>query len=173
MNKANNTSNELYGISRIDNERHSAHAWRVSLRRHGKRHVKNFTDKKYGGSELALRAAKQYRDTLVKEHPPISRKEFCNIKRRHNKSGITGVYTYRKTYTLKDGTVKESWYWEANWPNENGESVSKSFPVNRFGDEQAKQMAINAREQGMRTVSGTFWAAERADFLMQGHHNLS
>lgn len=173
MSKKNNTSNDSYGISRIDCERHNAHAWRVSLRRHGKRHVKNFTDKKYGGSNLALQSARNYRDQLVQEHPPISRKEFCNIKRRHNKSGITGVYTYCKTYTLKDGTVKESWYWEANWPDANGESVSKSFPVNRFGEEQARQLAIDARERGMQTVDGTFWAAERADLVMQSVTNFS
>jgi len=165
MNRNNGSSKQLYGISRIDSERHSAHAWRVSLRRHGKRYVKNFTDKTYGGREQALEQAIEFRDQFLVENPPMSRKEFCSIKRRHNKSGIVGVYKYRKTYQLKDGTIKESWYWEANWPDVNGQSICKSFAFNRYGDKLAKQMAIQAREEGMLSVTGTFWAAERGDVL--------
>jgi hypothetical protein len=33
-------SNAMYGISRIDDEKHRTHAWRVSLRRQGKMHIK-------------------------------------------------------------------------------------------------------------------------------------
>jgi hypothetical protein len=161
MDKNNRTCKQLYGISRIDCERQNAHSWRVSLRRYGKRHVKNFTDKKYQGRELALAKAMAFRDRIIIEHPPISRKDFCSIKRRNNKTGITGVYKYRKTYELKDGTIKESWYWEANWPDAEGESVSKSFAINRFGENPAKNMAIEARDIGMKNVVGTFWAAER------------
>lgn len=163
MVKNNRVCKQLYGISRIDCERQNAHAWRVSLRRHGKRHVRNFTDKKYAGRELALAKAMEFRDQFLIENPPISRKEFCSIKRRNNKTGITGVYKYRKAYELQDGTIRESWYWEANWPGIDGVSVSKSFAINRFGEKPAKHMAIQARESGMHSVVGTFWAAERGE----------
>ncbi len=161
MRKNNETSTKMYGISRVDCERNRTHAWRVSLMRQGKRHVKNFTDKTAGGKQAALLKAMDFRDQLLIDYPPISRKEFCDAKRRNNKTGITGVYKYRKTYRLKDGTQKESWYWEANWPDSNGESVSESFPVKRYGDDMAKQMAIRARQRGLQTVKGIFWAAER------------
>jgi hypothetical protein len=163
MVKNNGTCKELYGVSRIDCDRQNAHAWRVSLRRYGKRYVRNFTDKRYQCRELALAKAVEYRDQFLLENPPISRKDFCSIKRRNNKTGITGVYKYRKTYELKDGTIKESWYWEANWPDLAGVSISESFAINRFGEVLAKKMAIEARENGMRKVVGTFWAAERGD----------
>lgn len=161
MKTNNGTSKKMYGISRIDNHQYNTHAWRVSLCRRGKRLVKNFPDKKCGGRGKALTQAMAYRDHLLIEHPPISRKEFCDTKRRNNKTGITGVYKYSKPYKLKDGTIKESWYWEANWPNAAGESISQAFSVKRFGDEFAKQMAIRARAAGLQTVKGTFWAAER------------
>jgi hypothetical protein len=131
------------------------------LRRYGKRYTKNFTDKKYAGRELALANAIAFRDQFLVENPPISRQEFCKIKRRHNKTGINGVYKYRKTYQLKDGTIRESWYWEANWPDIDGKSISQSFAINRFGEKLAKSLAIEARELGMQNVEGTFWAAER------------
>ena len=167
MKKNNGTSKQMYGISRIDCERNYTHAWRVSLCRRGKRHVKNFLDKACGGEDSAFIEAKQYRDYLLFKYPPISRKEFCNSKRSNNKTGITGVYKYRKTYQLKDKSQRESWYWEANWPDANGESVSKSFAVKRFGEELAKQMAIRARENGMQSVEGVFWAAERGQVISE------
>lgn len=156
-------SKAMYGISRIDDEINRSHAWRVSLLRRGKRHVKNFPDKKWAGKANALYQAKQFRDRLLSEHPPISRKEFCDAKRRNNKTGITGVYKYAKSYTLKNGTVKENWYWEASWPDDVGESTHKTFPVKKYGDEIARRMAIRARQEGMRGVEGTYWAAERGE----------
>ncbi|MFT5573788.1 MAG: hypothetical protein ACI9FR_002724 [Cryomorphaceae bacterium] len=135
----------------------------MSLIRRGKRFVKNFPDKKCGSKDGAYRQALEFRDQLLTKYPPISRKEFCNAQRRNNKTGITGVYKYAKSYRLKDGTLKESWYWEANWPDANSESVTVCFPVKKYGDEFAKQMAIRARKNGLLTVKGIYWAAERGE----------
>lgn len=155
------TTNKMYGISRIDDLVNRAHSWRVSLRRRGKKFVKNFADKKHGGKELALAQAKKHRNEILEKNPPITRKEFSSVLRRNNKTGISGVYKYAKRYALKDGTEKEIWYWEANWPTEVGVSEHKSFSVNRFGEEVARQMAIRARETMLANLSGVFWASER------------
>ncbi|MEM8500829.1 MAG: AP2/ERF family transcription factor [Pseudomonadota bacterium] len=163
MRTNNNTSTAMYGISRIDDPAHRSYAWRVSLRRRGKLIVKNFTDKKHGGKGKALQAAKKHRDQVLADNPPLSRKEFSSAKRRNNRTGITGVYTYAKRFTLKDGTIRETWYWEANWPGERGESLHRSFSVRTYGEDLAKQLAIRAREEGMRQLSGVFWASERGE----------
>lgn len=154
------TSESNYGISRIDDKKHRALAWRVKLMRHGRQHVKNFPDRKFGGSEQALQQARVYRDDLLQKHPPITRKEMCLIKRSNNKSGITGVCTYAKRYVRRDGSVKENWYWEASWPNEKGESQKAIFPVNKYGPEMARQMAIVARSRGIEHIEGVFWRSE-------------
>ena len=160
--KPNNVkSKAMYGISRIDDDVYRTHAWRVSLRRRGKCLVKNFADKKCGGKGRALKHAKQYRDALLLEYPPLSRQEFCSILRSNNKSGITGVYTYAKSFTLNDGRVKESWYWEATWPSEEGKQTHVAFSVNEYGEEMARQQAIRARKKGMRGLEGYFWASGR------------
>jgi hypothetical protein len=163
------TSTRMYGISRIDDDLYNSHAWRVSLCRHGKKLVKNFPDKRFTGKHEALSKAIEFRDQLLLKYPPISRKEFCNAKRRNNKTGITGVYTYCKTYKLKNGEIKEVWYWEANWPDAVGESMCKSFSIKRYGEEIAKQMAIRARAEGMKKVEGTFWAAERGEVAVANY----
>lgn len=161
ISKSNESLIANYGISRSDCETNTIHASRVSLRRHGKRHVKNFPDKRCGCKKSALRKATEYRDQLLVKYPPISRKKYCNFKHRNNKTGIVAVYKYRKTYKLKNRTIKESWYLEENWPDRDGDSVSKPFPVNRFGDELAKQKAISANDRGMQTVNDVFLATER------------
>ncbi|MEM8501203.1 MAG: AP2 domain-containing protein [Pseudomonadota bacterium] len=165
MRKNNGTTKAMYCISRIDDDAHRTYAWRVSMCRRGKRYVKNFSDKKLGGKTVALEAAKQYRDQLLAQHAPITRKEFSGSKRRNNKSGITGVYTYAKRYQRRDGSIRETWYWEAHWPTERGESAHESFSVREYGEEVARQMAIRARERGLRNVEGLFWASERGELL--------
>ena len=151
----------VYGISRFDDDIRNTHGWRVSLRRHGKMLVKNFPDKKNGGRWQALRKAQQYRDELLIKFPPISRKEVCKIKRSNNTSGINGVCTYAKRYKLKDGTVRETKYWEASWPDGEGKNTSVNFSVKKYGDELARTMAIRARQRGLAGVEGPFWVSER------------
>jgi len=158
---SNESNSDLYGISRIDDDQHHSHAWRVSLRRHGQRHVKNFTDKKCGGADAALRCAQRYRDEFLSSHPPISRKEVCLVRRSNNQSGVTGVCTYAKRHERRDGSIKENWYWEASWPGADGKPVKKVFSVNNFGDSMARQMAINARAEAIHALEGVFWASER------------
>jgi hypothetical protein len=160
--KTRGSSNEDgYGVSRIDDDVNHTHAWRVSLRRHGKRHVKNFPDRKYGGRDKALASAMAFRDDFLLTHPPISRKEVCSVKRSNNKSGTTGVCTYAKRYQRRDGTIKENWYWEASWPNARGEHIKEVFSVNTYGDEIARQMAIRARQEALDSLEGVFWSSER------------
>ena len=152
----------MYGISRIDDEIYRTHAWRVSLRRQNKLLVKNFPDKTYGGKRKALLAAKAHRDQVIDQYPPTTRQQFCNAPRRHNTSGIPGVYRYAKRYKLKDGCIKEIWYWEAHWPAKKpGDFGKATFSIQRYGEKQAKALAVAAREAGVQKLKGVFWASER------------
>lgn len=165
MQPINGKNDNNYGLSRIDDEAYHAHAWRVSLRRHGKGYVKNFPDRKHGGQLAALQEARRYRDHIVCQNPPLIRSEFCCIKRSNNTSGISGVCTYAKRYKRRDGSIKESWYWEASWPDDYGASIKKVFAVNSYGEEMAKQLAINARQVGLAMLKGVFWRSERGSLI--------
>lgn len=162
----------MYGISRIDDHVHRSHAWRVSLRRHGKMHIKNFPDKKHAGKRRALQLAKAYRDEIVKKFPPLTRKEFSSILRSNNNTGVTGVYKYAKKYSVAGSREMEIWYWEGHWPTERGKSKSVSFSVKEFGEDSARAMALRARKNGMKDVEGVFWASERGEGVcasLDGH----
>ena len=158
----NNTRRQaLYGICRIDSDRDRTHAWRVSLRRRGKVYVKNFADRKCGGKQAALAQAKAHRDQLVEQHPPLSRQEFCAVLRSNNTTGITGVYRYSKSYTLKNGEIVHSWYWEATWPIGHSRQAHQAFAVNEHGEGEARRLAIHRRKQALTALDGVFWACAR------------
>jgi hypothetical protein len=159
----NGKSLAMYGISRIDSERFRTHAWRVKLVRRGQQYVRNFSDKQWGGKRKALAQAQDYRDELIKKYPPISRKEFCTILRSNNKTGITGVYRYAKSFKLKNGKLKHSWYWEATWPIGKSKQSHVNFSVNEYGEEKARKLAIAARKSALKNIDGSFWASSRGD----------
>lgn len=154
-----------YGISRIDDEHHRAHAWRVSLVRNGRKIVRNFPDLKFGSRAKALQAARLYRDLLAAQHRPMLRSEFADVRRRNNRSGVTGVCLVRSPYTLSDGTRRESYYWEAIWPTRPGENERCRFPVTTHGDAVAFDLACSARARGLAQVEGYFWASEKGATL--------
>jgi hypothetical protein len=76
---------DMYGIS--------ARPWgfEVSLVRNGVRYTRLFGHASYGGPQQALRRAQAWRDTIVKEHPPIARRERAQTLRSNNKTGAPGV----------------------------------------------------------------------------------
>jgi hypothetical protein len=157
----NNKSKALYGISRIDDDPSRSHALRFKLVRRGEIFVENFPDKSWGGKQKALMAAKQHRDKFLADNPPISRKEVCSIIGRNNTSGIAGVYRYAKSYTLKSGKLKKSWYWEATWPVGKSRQDHIAFAVNEHGETKARKLAISARKKTLRAVEGVYWASAR------------
>ena len=124
-------------------------------------HVRNFADRKCGGKHKALLLARIYRDGIIRKNPPLSRKEYSSIRRRNNRTGVVGVCRYSKGYLLKDGTVRHSWYWEANWPTTPGKNRVARFSVNRFGEAGAFGRARAARALGLKQIEGVFWACDR------------
>lgn len=76
---------DMYGIS--------ARPWgyEVSLVRNGVRYACLFGYASYGGPRQALRRAQAWRDIIVKEHPPVARKERAQTLRSNNRTGEPGV----------------------------------------------------------------------------------
>lgn len=74
---------------------------------------------------------------------------------KNNTSGIVGVK--RQVQTNKHGTYIS---WVATYKDENGKSVTKTFSVSKYGEEEAKQLAIEARAEGLKKLEahGIFYA---------------
>jgi hypothetical protein len=150
------TRRPLYGITRVDHERSRTHAWRVTIQRQGKIHVGHFSDGVYGGKQRALAAAKRYRDELLTKHPPLSRREYCSILRRNNRSGLAGVSFHAEVIETGHGPVERR-FWIARLPLEPQRTKLAKFSVAKYGAEEAFRRAVKARQdalQGLAASSG-------------------
>ena len=112
-------------------------AWKLDIRRSGKVHIHlfNFTD--YAGPAAALAAAENLRNQLVLKMPQVFSYENRQRLMPHNTSGHPGVYRVRSNQID---------YWRAT-TRIHGYNLSKSFRVDRYGDEEAKQLALHERER--------------------------
>ena len=117
--------------------------WRVRIRNGPLRASKSFLDSQHGGSGGAFTAAREYRDTVERQHlhdrSPRTTLQTDAAPRKNNSSGHPGVY-------LRRG------FWTAKW-NEDGVQKAKCFSVLQMGAPAAKAAAIEYREQQVQRLT--------------------
>ncbi len=145
----------MYGITRVDHERSRTHAWRVTIQRQGKVHVGHFSDGVFGGKQKALAAAKKYRDSLLAKYPPLTRKEYCSILRRNNRSGLAGVSYHAEVIETERGPVERR-FWIARLPLQPWRTKLVKFSIAKYGAEEAFRRAVKARLDALESLSGSY-----------------
>ncbi|MFC5605310.1 AP2/ERF family transcription factor [Variovorax soli] len=130
----------MYGISAID------HRFQVIIKRNGKAWRKTFSHSTCGGEQAALAMAQAWRDDIVRQHPPISRRKRAQKLLSTNTSGVAGVHLACQP----DGTPR---LWTARTVV-GDKALSKSFSISRYGEERAKELAIRARQAQLRELVG-------------------
>jgi hypothetical protein len=138
-----------YGITRIDQPEKKNHGFYVRITHRGKNFQKYFPDKSLGGKPKALKAAKEFRDSLLKKMPKAKQEAAAKKRRRIKRSGVTGV-THVVSKSPK-GTVYE--YWQAAWADADGRRRTAKFSIARHGEGKALEMAKKARRDGLRGKS--------------------
>ncbi len=102
----------------------------MTVQRRGVIYHRHFADLVYGGKKKALDAAKVYRDKLIASLKPLTRPEHCMIKKKNNRSGISGVTRIDAKETDR-GKIRRRQYWLAQWPIGQGKAKMKKFSVQR------------------------------------------
>ena len=139
---------DAYGLKREEaNERRGA-GWWVSLRRRGHRIVRLLKDSVYGSDEAAYKAARAYRDAIIEAIPPATNHEQAVLLRKNNQSGISGV---RRVET------REGDAWQATLMTNEGQK-KENFSVAKFGELEAKSMAIAQRRKWLAALPVTHLA---------------
>lgn len=137
-------------ITRIDRKTTGGFLVRVVRRR--KLYSNFFADHEHGGKRKSLAAARQYRDELEAKLKPISAKKLAQLTRSNNTSGIPGVRLVTETDARWASKPTYS-FWVAQWSPKEGGRKSKRFSVNKYGNEEAKRLAIAARKRGVRSMA--------------------
>ncbi|OUL98891.1 AP2 domain-containing protein [Variovorax sp. JS1663] len=136
---------EMYGIVRGPG-RH----WIVSLTRNGIHANQIFSFSKWGGHDAALASAQAWRDAFVRNNPQLTRQELATRLRSNNKSGIPGVIPIYGP----DGEIRK---WKAQTYMGGGgarQNIQKSFGVTRYGEAEAKRLAIAERQKQLEQLRG-------------------
>ena len=138
-------------ISRIDIDGGSnakgTHGYPVRLMRSGKATSKFFSDTTYKGKAKTLAAARAFRDSLVNKLGPADTGPHEEPSSR-NTSGIVGVRR-REAIRETDEYTYFHYFWEASWTDANGERQKRNFSVNKYGEGEAKSLALAARKKGL------------------------
>lgn len=131
----------MYGVTE------HATKWIVNLKRGGKSIARTFAFSTHGGREVASTQAQAWRDEQIHRHPQPERRELAQRIKRNDISGVPGVLCQ----CWPDGRPMR---WIAHTQIAKGVILTKSFGVKTHGYEQAKQMAIAAREQQLAQMTG-------------------
>jgi 5-methylcytosine-specific restriction endonuclease McrA len=132
------TMESTRGISRM-NYATSNNGWSVRYTREGVTFNKLFSDNVYGSPEESRAAAEAYYDELRTVFPPPTYEEFLSTNTPQ--SGYHGVGRVTKE---RKGQSYDSW--QAKWYL-NGKTHTRYFSINKYGDEEAKRLAIEARAE--------------------------
>ena len=142
----------MRNIRRVDHEASSTHCWRVTIQRQSRMYRRDFSDGPHGGSEQALRAALQYRDRVIADHPPLAMPHYCAILKKTNRSGISRL-TRVDRWERSKGRRYRRVFWEVQWPIGNGRAKHRKFSILKYGEDRALQMALAARETALQSLS--------------------
>ncbi|GAB4177912.1 MAG: hypothetical protein Fur0039_21510 [Rhodocyclaceae bacterium] len=145
-----------YGISRVDNEASRTHGWLVTIQRRGVIYRRHFSDGSLGGRLMAFAAARDWRDAVIARHPPLKLRDYSNIVKKNNRSGVVGVCRYCASETRELPRARQRWFWVASWPLPSGGRRRVKFAVNKYGEEGAFRRALRARRDALRELEGSF-----------------
>jgi len=134
----------MYAISRIESKP-GIWCWSVNFRRRGKAHYKSFYDLQSGGSRKALAAAIQWRDSQLAKTQALSKREFHQLIRVSNQSGVPGVqFIQPKTQPLGS--------WQARLKLPDGKEMTRTFAIKRYGYDTAFRLAVKARRELLEII---------------------
>ena len=142
-------------ISRIDIEKGKTgtHGWEVRITRRGKKVAKYFSDRDFRGKRGALAAARAFRDELIDKLRPYTAIEL--VKRAQERSGNVPGVRLRENVVEKNGWQYTYKTWEASWTPARGKKrIKRQFSVNKYGDEKAYKLAVKARREALREITG-------------------
>lgn len=144
--------NPRRNITRIDlvsRNGKSVSGWEVRIQRRHERVQKFFCDSKLGGKRAALKVAQAFRDLTESRLKPLSVADRAQRPSSRNHSGTVGVRRQHQVDRRGDFEYHYD-YWVAQWTDGMGRRKTRSFSVEQLGDKKARQLAIAAREDGVK-----------------------
>ena len=142
---------DWYAISRAKDRRGGC-VFVVAVKRYGLTVSNSFSASRHGSEEAALSVARQWRNRVLANLPPITYRQLFTRVRKNSTSGIRGV----RREVKRSGA-----YWVATCTSVENPSA-KHFSVDKYGEKRAKELAIQARNAMLDSVPDKLWLASPA-----------
>ena len=136
----------MYGIYRRTGHQPAVHSasWHVDIQRATITYSKVFSDSRYGGEAAALTAARQFRDQVLHDAPPLLRKIKAQRVTASCTSGVPGVVREDRILRHKNGPYRVI-AWKAQIQLAPGKTKTRSFSIKKYGEQEAFELAVQAR----------------------------
>ena len=115
----------------------------VRLNRRGKRVYSIFNYSQFASKDACRKAASQAARKLDQQFPRLSRQELAVIRGKKN-SGVRRV--------VNRSAGRDYAFWEASWSPKPNQVKRVKFSVKKYGNDQAKKLAVSARNQGVKSM---------------------
>lgn len=112
-----------------------------------------FREADYRSAGAALKAARTWRDHMVRVLLPETKVAFSQRIKSNNTSGCPGVYLKRQVIRRGDWRGEYT-FWQAQTPEGVKPFRSRSFSVDRYGHDEAFARAVQARSEFVLEVEG-------------------
>ena len=132
-------------VYRIDEPKKHLVGWRVMYQRVRLRVARHFGDRTHGGRDDAYAAAVRFASERDQDGGELLALLRRLSPRKNSRSGIPGVTRIARSQPDRGA------YWLAYWNDGDGRKVQKKFSVSIYGEDAARQLAINAREHATET----------------------
>lgn len=83
----------------------------------------------------------------MQQHPPLSLRDFCTIRKKTNRSGVSGVT--RHEAPGRTPTSPRRSFWLAQWPIGEGKAKMRKFSIKQYGERGAYLRALRARRAAL------------------------
>ena len=120
----------------------------VKINRQRKSARKEFIVERYPSKEAAETAALRFREQLLRDVLPMSKRECTSILRKNNTSGVPGVAFQKSSNSSGLG------YWVAFIQRTGQPMERKSFSVKKYGSEKAFELAVACRQEMLDQTHG-------------------
>lgn len=133
-------------IKRIDTRPDAikqTHGFQVCISREGSLHTKHFSDSLFGGIKGSLKKARNYRDSMLADMPPLEASRIAHTTNAKNKSGHVGI-SYRKYKTAKGKTTRLI---AVSVRAEKGKTISRVYRYTKEDHDKMLAEAIAFREK--------------------------
>jgi hypothetical protein len=135
-------------LYRVNYPEHGQVGFLVKLNRKRKRIYRVFNFSQYTSQAECRKHAETYAREVNEKYPALTRRELAELLRPGSTRGMVGV---RKI--SKEVKGRPYAFWEASWSPRPNEAKKKLFSVDKYGEKEAKRLAMEARREGLQSMA--------------------